>query len=505
MKILLINPPDENTVLEFAPTNSEEERFVETEDYGAYPPLGLLYVATYLKNKFPEYEVKVSDCVAERRSHESLKELVRDFKPDVVGITSFTISLIDVVMAAKTVKEISPNTHVCLGGHHPIAFPYEATRLKEFDSVVVGEGEYAFAELVSSIENSKDITKILGVYTRESAEEYKNESIKDKRFLGKISLPPAYVDDLDDLPVLDRNFIKHINYRNPVGKGDRLATIITTRGCPYLCTYCDVPYKKYRTRSIESVLDEVEHCLELGYNEFHFYDDLFNITSTKVIEFCDAVERRGIKFSWDFRGRVNAVTRESLIRAKKAGCRLISFGVETGSDEAYKIIKKGTSTAKVKEVFEWCHEYGILTVADYMIGFPFEKTPDDIRKSIDFLLSIKPDYTIIAILMLLPNTEIYYEGVRKGQVDPDKWKNFSLDPLGNSDFTIDFWEEHMTRETLYDLRMEAYSRFYMRPGYFLSQIASIRSMYEFRTRFLGLMAILRSIPWLKQFIPSRLY
>jgi anaerobic magnesium-protoporphyrin IX monomethyl ester cyclase len=490
MNILLINPPEENTVLEFVSDHdSDGEVFIEVEDYGQYPPLGLLYIISYLEANTQGHNLRLIDCVGEKISHLKLRQIIKEFKPDMVGITSFTISLIDVVNCAKITKEEFPDCHVCLGGHHPIAFPFEATQLAPFDSVVVGEGEEAFKHLVDCIENKTDFTNIVGVYSKESADSFKDKLYQDKRFLGKVTLPPAYIDDLDSLPMPNRKFINHINYRNPVGVGDKLATILTTRGCPYLCTYCDVPYKKYRTRTISNVLDEVENCLEMGYNDFHFYDDLFNITSRKVIDFCDEVEKRNIKFSWDFRGRVNAVSRESLIRAKRAGCRMISFGVETGTNEGYKIIKKGTTTEKVQEVFGWCRELGILTVADYMIGFPFEKNPADVRKSMDYLVELDPDFCIIAILMLLPNTEIFYQACHKNITSQEKWIEFSLNPT--REFTIDFWSEHMTHQTLVQLRKEAYRKFYLRPKYIFRKALAVRSFYEFKTKLKGFAAILR--------------
>ncbi len=505
MKVLFVNPPPENTILEQTSKKEEDSRFMEVEELGSYPPLGLLYVASFLEKKSPQHEIHFIDCVGERIDHEILKQRMKELQPDVVGVTSFTISLIDVVKVARQAKEVSPNCHTVMGGHHPIAFPYEAAQLPEFDSIVVGEGEFAFNDLVNFLEEGKDIEQIHGVYTKRKIEVFRSKEnrLNDRRFLSKVMVPPAYIDNLDDLPVPNRNMIKHIPYRNPVGGGGRLATIITTRGCPYKCTYCDVPYKKYRKRDTKDVLDEVQACLDMGYEEVHFYDDLFNITAKKVIDFCDAIEERGIQFTWDFRGRVNSVTRESIVRAKRAGCRMMSFGVETGTDHGLEYIKKQTTTEKAREVFKWCRELGVYTVADFMLGFPFEKEEKDVIESIDFLIDIDPDYCLIAILMLLPNTEIYDEAVQKGLIDPQTWVDFALDPEGNPDFRIDFWTEHLNVDQLERLRHQSYKRFYLRPKYILREALRIRNWQTLKNRIYGFLIMIkdpdRKNLWAKKF------
>lgn len=486
MKILILNPPAENTIIEFP--NEEGESYIETEDFGYFPPLGALYVLSYLEKHSAGHDLYFKDCIAEKIKHKDLPNVIRKIRPDVVGITSFTISMVDVCYAAKTIREIVPYAHICLGGHHPIAFPFQAAKLKEFDSIVVGEGEKAFFELVTALEQKQDITQTRGVYTSESIEKWRGSSFNDKRFLSNVMVPPAYIDDIDSLPIPNRSFIKHIDYKSVVGVTNKLATIITSRGCPYKCTFCDVPYKQYRKRSIQKVVDEVMACLQMGYKEVHFYDDLFNITPQKVIEFCDEIEKRGLSFPWDFRGRVNAVTKESLERAKKAGCRLISFGVETGTDEGLKILKKGITVDRVKEVFKWCRELKIKTIADFMIGLPSEKSKEDILKNINFLIELDPDYPQIAILCLYPNTKIYQQAVEKELIDKNKWEEFALNP--SKDFKVDHWEEFLSTQELVELQKIGYKKCYLRLPFMLRSIFNTKSFYEFTTKTKGLMKLI---------------
>lgn len=488
MKILFVNPPDENKCVENPDDQGNE--FLEADDFGVFPPLGMLYVLSYLEKHTSGHEIHFFDCIGERMSHVQLKEKIEEIRPDVVGITSFTISLVDVCMVAQAVREVVPEAHICLGGHHPIAYPFEAAQLKEFDSVVVGEGEYAFTELINALDKGEDFTKILGVYTSESIKPYREQDFSDKRFLARVTVPPAYVDNVDDIPIVNRKYIRHIKYQNILGVTGDLATLLSSRGCPFLCTFCDVPYKRYRQRDVEKVLDEIEECLAMGYKEFRFYDDLFNVTPEKIIEFCDAIDRRGLNFPWDFRGRVNTVSRESLERAKQTGLRMISFGVETGTDEGLRLLKKGTNTTKVRNAFKWCRELGIISVADYIIGLPFEKTPFDVKKSIDFLIELDPDYAQMSILKLYPNTAIYDQAVNQGIVPRGRWEEFALNPTKG--FIVDHWEEHFSLSTLVKLQKNAYRRFYFRPKYLIRSAINTRSYYELTSKIFGALKLLRT-------------
>ena len=211
MKVLFLNPPDMNKVYEYT-LDEKSMDYIGMDNFGAFPPLGILYVMAYLEKKAPHHKLYFKDCVAERGSHNDLIDYVNEIKPDIVAVTSFTVSMIDVCMAAKNIRAIVPDAHICLGGHHPIAFPFEAASLPEFDSIVVGEGEIVFTELVKAIEDKKPFTDILGVYTNESIQKYRKTTLKERRFLNKVKVPPAYVDDIDSLPIPNREYIKHLNY-----------------------------------------------------------------------------------------------------------------------------------------------------------------------------------------------------------------------------------------------------------------------------------------------------
>jgi radical SAM superfamily enzyme YgiQ (UPF0313 family) len=491
MNILFISPPVENIVESYKKKDGKVG--LDFREFGAFPPLGLLYILAYLEKYAPQHKLYLIDCVSEKISYEQLEQKIIDTKPDIVGITSFSVLLIDIIKVAKIVKKHFPKVHISMGGHHSMCFPEQAIAIKEIDSISIGDGEKSFFQLVQALENNQPIDNITGIYTKESIKKAKEENSNNsnnnnKLLVYPIKLKPAFIENLDELPFPARKYLSHIKFYSMVGISNKFTTIISSRGCPYHCIMCDVPYKKYRARSIKNIVDEIEQCISEGYEEFHFYDDMFNITPQRVIEFSQELIKRKLNIIWDFRGRVNTVTKESLKIAKKAGLRMISFGVETGTNEGLKYIKKGTTIEQIKNAFKICRELKIITIADYMVGLPFEKTRQDVINNIDFCISLKPNYAMFSLLTLFPNTPIYFQAIEKGLIDPNKWINFCLNPT--KDFYLDHWDEFFTNDELLELYDLAYKRFYFRIPYIIQSIFYLKSFSELIRKIKGFFVLL---------------
>jgi len=487
MKILFINPPADNLIDAYK--NKDGDIGIDIANYGKFPPLGLLYILSYIEKYAPHHELHLMDCGSENITYKQLEEKVLEIKPDLVGISSFSVLLIDVVNVAKIIKKHFPNTHISMGGHHCMCFPEEAIAIKEIDSIMVGEGEKSFCELANALEKNEPIEDIKGIYTKDSIARLKETQNQDNSLLYPIKLQPSFVDNLDELPFPARKYLSHIKFYSVLGISNKFTTIISSRGCPYHCIMCDVPYKKYRSRSINNIVDEIEQCVKEGYEEFHFYDDMFNITPQRVIDFSQELIRRKIKIIWDFRGRVNTVTEESLKIAKQSGLRMISFGVETGTDEGLKYIKKGITIEQIKKAFKICQKLKIKTVADFMIGLPFEKTKQDIINDINFCISLKPTYVMFAVLTIYPKTPLYFQAIEKKLIDPDKWTKFCLNPT--KDFQLDLWEEFFTREELLSFLDFAYKKFYLRFSYILQSIKNLTTIEEFKRKLSAFFLLLK--------------
>jgi radical SAM superfamily enzyme YgiQ (UPF0313 family) len=447
-------------------------------EISSFPPLGLMYLASYLR-EHSNHECGIVDAVAENIGYGQLKHDIRRFEPDVVGITSFTFTFYDVLQTAKIVKEVDPAIHVCLGGPHTWLFPDETLSHPEFDSLVIGDGEIAFKELLDRLERRASFGDIdWAVAYREGDQVVKT---------GK----KRYITDLDDLPFPAFDLLDCNNYYSTFGKSATMATIVSSRGCPFRCTYCQVLDKKYRTRSPENIVQEMLVYYDKGIRDFYFFDDMFNITSKRVIEISERIleSRMGGNIRWLFRGRVDVISDDMLKIAKKAGCTQVLLGVEDYTDEGLRKIKKNITLQEAFDAVRMIKKHGIETSTNWIIGFPHHRSRQDIYKLIDTAIQIGSDYAQFSILQLFPASEMFEECVRDGSLTGDRWSNFVKNPPKT--YYIELYTKYFSAQELSELYKEAHIRYYRRIGYILVRLLKLRSLAEFRVKAKAAAAILK--------------
>lgn len=460
MKILLINPPRENEIMGNNPPIIEEER-------GVNPPLGLLYVAAYAE-KHTNHTIAVMDCQVERIDYNSLPKKITDFKPDVVGITAMTMTMIDVLKTAIIVKKANENTTVVLGGPHVNLFPEETINLDKIDFLILGEGEKIFSDFLDSIENRLLLKNIPGIVFKDNNKTINNGS-------------RSYIRDLDSIPFPARHLVPYKRYNSLLSSGKVVTTIFTSRGCPYKCSFCDRPHlgKLFRYRSAMNVVDEIEECVNMGINDFLFYDDTFSVNKNRVIDICNEIVKRKLDIGWDIRTRVDTVDEEIIKHLNMAGCRGIHYGIEAGSKKIINMLNKGISIEQSKKVFDLTRKYKIPILAYFMIGNPSE-TLEDIYKTFKVIKYLNPDYLHMTILTPFPGTEIYFNGLKKGIIKKDYWREFAENPA--SDFIPPHWDENFSKEELNALLVKGYKSFYLRPIYVLRRLSKLNSFDEFKKK-----------------------
>lgn len=458
MKVLLINPPLINMIMHNFPPPLEKMGV-------SYPPLGLLYVASYAL-KYTEHEISFLDTQVEKIGYEELERRINKLQPEVAGIYAPTFLLVDVLNTARVVKKLNKEIHVCLGGPHPILFPRETLDLPDVDSIIIGEGEMAFAELINNLSNGKrDLKKIKGIGFKDGS---------GKLFFTE---PMKELDDLDVLPFPARELAPYNKYYDWMGNRSVATTMITSRGCPYRCIFCWRAGGSYfRARSPQNIISEIEKCIEMGIKEFFIFDDLFTFDRKRVLNICDEIINRRLKINWSFRARINTVDLEMLKKLKKAGCNRIQYGVEAGTDEILKVLRKGITIKQVENIFKMTKEVGITTYADFMIGSPKE-TDYHINRTIEFAEKLNPDFPEFTITTPYPETELYEMGIREGIIDAERWKRFAEKPT--KDFVPQFWEENFSREELIKWLNTAYKKFYIRPSYLLKRLLEVKTLEEF--------------------------
>jgi len=462
MKVLLVNPPTINHIKSVLPEVIEEER-------GFNPPLGLLYLAGYIQKFSPSVNLKISDFQAEKSDYKKIEEVIKKFFPDVIGITVMSFNLIDAYEIAKIAKKINPNIKIAMGGPHVNIFGEETLALGEVDFIVLGEGEKIFNELINNLDDTKKLKTILGLIFRDDANNIINTGL------------PKLIANLDDIPLPARNLIDNNRYSSILGTSKLVTTMITSRGCPYKCLFCDRPHlgKIFRARSAQSVVEEIEDCLKYGIKEILMYDDTFTINKQRVLDICDLIIQKKLDIKWDIRARVNTVDEEILKKLKKAGCVRIHYGVESGTQKILDTLRKGITLKQIEDAFALTKKIGIETLAYFMIGNPGE-TKNDIKETIKFAKKINPDYVHITATIPFPATDLYGMALSQKIIKEDIWKKFAENPSAN--FVPSLWNENLTNDELNKLIKRAYKQFYFRPTYIIKRILALKSLEELKIK-----------------------
>lgn len=456
MKVLLINPPSEQELIGNNPVIIEEER-------GYNPPLGLLYVAAYLEAR-AAHEIAVIDAQVEELSYPHLAERVKQYAPDVVGMTAMTFTLLDVIQTIQLVKANAPDARVVIGGPHAHLFPEETLNLPGVDFVVVGEGEEVFSQLVQHIDNPEQLMQIRGLFFRHAGQVIKTG------YAGMVQ-------DLNSLPFPARHLTPYQRYSSLLAQRSPITTMFTSRGCPFRCTFCDRPHlgKQFRARSPKNVVDEMVACVKMGIHEFLIYDDTFTVDRKRVLGVCEEIRQRKLDIGWDIRARVDTIDETLLKELRLAGCERIHYGVEAGTEKILKVLNKGITLSQAQNAFALTKRAGIETLAYFMIGSPTE-TREDIVQTIKFAERLDPDYVHITILTPFPGTQIYFDGLAQGIFAEDFWQKFAANPT--TDFVPRYWEQELSTDELVTILNQAYKRFYLRPRYIWKRITRVRSLAE---------------------------
>lgn len=454
MRIVLISPPRENVINTNLPSKLDQAR-------GYAPPLGLLYIASYIK-QHSHHSITVIDCGVEEMSYPALKQKILELKPGLVGIQVLSFTLIDSLKTAAMIKEISLSTLIALGGPHITAYPKESLKNKNVDYVVVNEGEISFTSLADSVGNFSELATIPGIGFKNG-----NELI--------LTRESSFIADLNTLAIPDRRLTPYIKYYSILSHNSPITTMMTSRGCPYQCIFCERMGKKFRALSPQRVIEEIEDCLNLGIKEILFHDDTFTIDKKRVFEVCGAITRRGLKFDWSARARVDTVNYDLLLAMKKAGCKRLSFGVESANQKILNNLRKGITIEQVEKVFGYTKKLRIKTLADFMIGSPGE-TKKDIEDTIRFAKKLRANYVQFSLTTPFPGTDLYREALLKGIIKSDVWKDYAENP--KSDFTPPLWTENISREELLNLLSIAYKTFYLSTHFVYQELSTIRSFAD---------------------------
>ena len=439
---------------------------------GLTPPLGIAYLASFLLAH--NYPIQIIDALGED-PHEinpfkkesflrglKLADVVRRIDSDtqLVGISNlFTFAYPAVELLCQMIRKAHPEKKIILGGPHPSALYNEILKnVPEVDFVAIGEGEESILGLAEHLSGELKLDELSGLATRdESGNVIVLKSSKRIKNLNKDNIPfPAR----HLLPM--ENYIEAQEGHGP--SSGRWTSILSSRGCPYGCTFCESRRTTWIARTPKDVVDEIQHCLqEWGINEFHFEDDNMTINKERLIGICDEIIDRGLKIKWQTPNgiRASVTDREMLIKMKESGCLHITLAPETGSERVLnEIIEKGKDfdLTQLKECGALAHKLGLKVAAYFIIGLPGE-TRQEVKETIKYAKELAQrgvDEVAFGLFIPLPGTPLWDVTNRKNQ----EMDFLDLLAVGDMNKAVS-WNNDINAEELNSLRLKAYITFHL--------------------------------------------
>lgn len=354
------------------------------------PPLGLGYIATYLKKQ--GYNIQILDFYIRTVTLVELNNILKEKNPPVVGISTTTETYKCGIRIAEFIKNKWPHISIVMGGCH-VSFEYEEALQHDcIDYVIRNEGEITFSELMDIlIKRRGNLEEIDGLC-------YKNQ--------GKVIVNRRrkFIENLDTLPFPDRSFFDMEAYSVP-------GSISTSRGCPGNCIFCAATALsggRYRTRSAENIVSEFEYLRDLGCKHIQIIDDTMTADINRLNEFLNIMIQKKIGVSWNCESRVDIMTKDLMERMKEAGCISIQFGVEAGSQEMLDCLKKNVTIEQIENVFTWAKELRIATATCLIIGQPYD-TFETIDTTVKFAKRLQElgAHVVFSVSTPYPGTYMY--------------------------------------------------------------------------------------------------
>jgi len=437
------------------------------EVYGPYenaenvlPPLGLASLAAVCREAGKT--VSVIDAVAERLSLEETARRAAALRPAAAGISAATVAIENAGLLAGLLKERLPGIAVLVGGPHVTAVPEKTLSLfGSFDIAVVGEGERTLLELLETLRRDGDLASVRGIAFRSGG--------------GVTVTPPRpFIEDLDTLPMPAYDLLPDLArvYRPAAHNFKRLpsTSMITSRGCPGRCIFCDLKTfgNRCRRNSIPYVMRVVEQLTgRFGIRDLRIPDDTFVISRRHVLSFCNEILARGLDISWSCQARVNMVDPELLGAMKGAGCWQIDYGIESGSQRILDTLRKGITREQALRALRWTRAAGIQTKGYFMLGSPGE-TAETIRETILFAREAALDSFQVSFFTPFPGSPVYDEISAHGVLE-EQWGSMSIwNPV--------FVPRGMSKAQLVAASRRALRSFYLRPRTILRYLTRIRSL-----------------------------
>lgn len=456
-----------------------EEEYGEMSDFVAVEIAnGICWLAAVARED--GFKVEIIDAEALRISNDEVIEILKQKKPKIVGIYACTPQIYDAHDICEEVKRFAPNTITLIGGPHLTAVPKETMdRLPDFDIGVVGEGEATCKELFTALltDHGKNLSEIKGLILRKNGHVVTTgprDTISD---LDSIPLPAW-----DLLPDLKKYYMAPAYTRS----SGATATIITSRGCPAKCTFCDrsVFGNSTRFHSADYVIKMIETLYnDHGIRHIRFSDDNFLLNRPRLKKVCNYLIEERPDVTWSCLSRVDTIREPIMPLIQKAGCVAIALGIESGNQEILDLEMKRCTLEQMETAVALCRKHKISVISLNMLGHPKE-TLETIKETVDFNKKLKVDEFKLEFLTPYPGTELYRTAHLYGEFDDD-WRKFHSikEPL--------FIPHGLTKEELMKASQMAYFSFYTQPRIIYAYLKKLRNWAIIRAMFTAVYLLLK--------------
>jgi radical SAM superfamily enzyme YgiQ (UPF0313 family) len=452
-RIVFVYPP-------YGPVKNEPGLRAVKENYGVFPSLSLAYVAAVAEKE--GCDVKFIDANALGLSLAETIRRAEAFAPDLLAFTVTTYLFHQTLAWVRALRR-KIGAPTLLGGVHLGLFPAETMTHDCVDFACQGEAEVELPAFLRAMNDGGELAAVPGLVWRDGA----------RVAINDCSAPLA---DVDRAPFPARNLLPNDRYYSFISRFRNFTPLITSRGCPFHCVFCEQGGKPFRPRSPMNVVDEVEECCDVyKIREFDFFDSSFTTNKRRVIEICQELVRRRVRAVWAIRSRVDLVDDEMLIALRGAGCKRIYYGIESGDEAVLRGLRKETSLPLVREVVAKTRRRGIETFGYFLVGSPGE-TRETVKKSVDLALGLKLDYVQFSKVTLMPGTELYR--LMLAEQHRDFWREHIVNEA--VDFYLPRPGTALTEAEVQALVRHAYLAFYFRPRYILKALFRVRSWAELR-------------------------
>ncbi len=447
MKVLIINPPWEGKGYG---TRSQNRIIKQRGDKYLQYPLFLGWSAAQLKAA--SHEVFYIDSVMQGFNQEKTDAEILKVAPDVIFMETTTPSIESDFKSINHMKSLVGAIMIAAGPHVTYLPKESLVACEGLDIVIRREFDTKISGVLANLGN---LSAVKGIAYKDNGEVLDTGE-------GEFCV------HLDSLPFPDRDIVSYSWYLEAWYSKLPFINIMTSRGCPYYCTFCLWPNSMYghkqRFRSIDNVIDELKYVIKrYGVKEINVDDGTFTTNRKRVLEFCQKLRSNNMRLLWTCNGRVDNVDDELLKEMKASGCKLIRFGVESASPEVLRKIRKGIVIEQVEKAMKLTKKNGIQALGGFMFGFPWDSR-ETIESTIELAKRLSPDMVQFSIPMPYPGTILYEEAKERGLISAKQWTEWDM-TSGPVTQTVD-----MTREELIPILSRVYKDFYFRPRYFIQTL-----------------------------------